>query len=342
MASEASIIRSIGLDMIQGTISLLIEGILWALVIQRRRGFINLGSKAMLVVTLYLFTASTALLVLNATWCFIKIKYILTTNLEMDWHERRRTSDHVLAPLGIPMEALFLFNVRRQLYYTRRSYQALYLKMLIGDMAVVFRAKILWGTGWKIVFLPVVFLVAATAFSITSVTCLSLSTFSGISSVATGSYVCKRAEPIAWALSLLTNLLSTLLVAYRAWAHRKVVFEAHGSTRRRSGVERILTLIVESGFIYLLFLLTQLALFWDAAVDSPARWAFAVLAPFGDQISGIYSTALIVFVVLQRTLGENRTIQTLPIVLGGDKTLTQIEFGSQNASAASFQRTSDV
>ncbi|KAH8822887.1 hypothetical protein DL96DRAFT_1714343 [Flagelloscypha sp. PMI_526] len=334
MTSEASTIRLIGLAIIQSTVSLLIEGIIWgiylvlfvaAIVIQWRRGFRTVGSKAMLAVTLYLFTTSTALLALNATWCFIKIKYNMINNLEMDWDDRRRASNLVLAPLGIPMEALFLFN------------------MLIGDMAVVFRAKILWGTGWKVVIVPLVFLVAAFAFSITSVTCLSLSTFTNLSSIAEGSFVCERAEPITWALSLLTNFISTLLVAYRAWAVRKTIVEARGPTRHRSGVERILLLIVESGFIYFLFLLTQLALFWDAEVESAASWAFAVLAPFGDQISGIYSTALIVLVVLQRTLGLGETAQTSPVILGGekkDKTLTQMEFGG--GDSASSRSTFDV
>ncbi|KAH8822886.1 hypothetical protein DL96DRAFT_1619651 [Flagelloscypha sp. PMI_526] len=222
------------------------------------------------------------------------------------------------------MEALFLFN------------------MLIGDTVVVVRAKTIMGTGWRTVIIPLVFLAAALAFSVTSVACLNLSTTT-TSSVPGGTFVCERAELLTWGLSLLTNLVSTLLVAHRAWAHRKLISEAHGPSYRRSGVERILALIVESGFIYFLFLLTQLALFFDAGGNSPAGWVFAALAPVGDQISGIYSTALIVFVVLQQTLGERWTIQTTPVILGGDntdKTLTQIEFGGQTTTSS--QRTFEV
>jgi hypothetical protein len=70
----------------------------------------------MLAVTLYLFATSTALLALNATWCFIKMKYNLTINLKMDWSERKSATNHALSPLVIPMEALFLFNVRLPLF----------------------------------------------------------------------------------------------------------------------------------------------------------------------------------------------------------------------------------
>ncbi|KAH8822883.1 hypothetical protein DL96DRAFT_1819573 [Flagelloscypha sp. PMI_526] len=223
-------------------------------------------------------------------------------------------------PLGIPMEALFLLN------------------MLVGDVVVVIRAKIIWGTGWRIVAIPLIFLFATLGFSMTSIACLTASIYTQKrTSVPTGSYVCRWAEPIAWALSLLTNVVSTSLIAYRAWAHRKDLAHLHGMESRQSGVERVLRLLVDSGFIYFLFLLTQVVLFIESGNELALGWAFAILAPLGDQISGIYCTSVIILVVLQRsnwasTVHNTATFPNCKESPGASKTLTCIEFGNHATS----------
>ncbi|KAI0787299.1 hypothetical protein C8Q74DRAFT_1196513, partial [Fomes fomentarius] len=55
-------------------------------------------------------------------------------------------------------------------------------------------------------------------------------------------------------VSLCTNIIATLLIAYKAWAHWKFV-RSHlstGSTRQR--VEKVLLLLVESGALYCVLL----------------------------------------------------------------------------------------
>ncbi|RDX41689.1 hypothetical protein OH76DRAFT_1364096, partial [Lentinus brumalis] len=51
-------------------------------------------------------------------------------------------------------------------------------------------------------------------------------------------------------LSLLTNMVATLLIAYRAWEHRVLIMSHLKGCSTRSQVERTLALLVESGVLY--------------------------------------------------------------------------------------------
>ncbi|KAK7464346.1 hypothetical protein VKT23_006513 [Stygiomarasmius scandens] len=99
---------------------------------------------------------------------------------------------------------------------------------------------------------------------------------------------------------LLTNLISTCLVAFRAWEYRKHVSSAM-SQDRQSGdkpiVERVLILLVESGVIYIAY--------WVISMMS----ALALMGPLGNgilecvlpQIAGIYLTIIILLVAFQKS-----------------------------------------
>jgi len=73
---------------------------------------------------------------------------------------------------------------------------------------------------------------------------------------------------------------------------------------RKLATERIMSLLVESGFIYCLFWLTQLVIFNKFPVSPAGSYAFDVLSSFGDQVSGMYPTLIIVIVNFQRTIWD--------------------------------------
>ncbi|KAH8823215.1 hypothetical protein DL96DRAFT_266409 [Flagelloscypha sp. PMI_526] len=326
---------------IQDLISLSLECILWgfyfilfsaAIVIQWRRGFETLGLRLILAVTLALFASSTVLLASKLAGGILLLKYIVLENSKLGWGGGLAAVASALEPLSIPMEALFLFNI------------------LMGDAVVVIRAKVIWETSGsrRFVFVPLVFLIAAFAFAVTTITCMSLTPndLNASSQLASGPWVCRRAEPIAWTFSLLTNLTSTLLIARVAWVHRKEILVLRGPDRRKTTTEHILNLLVESGLAYFLFLLTQVVLFIDTGtsvtglpqVSSSAQWAYVILNPLGDQMSGIYSTSVIILVVLQRTSWEV-TAQNNDGSASNegekDRTLTQIAFDEEIVSKGS-------
>ncbi|KAF9001217.1 hypothetical protein BDZ89DRAFT_1170156 [Hymenopellis radicata] len=56
---------------------------------------------------------------------------------------------------------------------------------------------------------------------------------------------------VNWCLSLISNLLSTCVIAYIGWSHRTEMRELFSFTKRRtSPAEKILGLLAESGFLY--------------------------------------------------------------------------------------------
>ncbi|KAJ7641833.1 hypothetical protein FB45DRAFT_1054244 [Roridomyces roridus] len=96
-----------------------------------------------------------------------------------------------------------------------------------------------------------------------------------------------------------TNATCTLLIGLRAWQHRRItsslnIIESENGSRRQISTNRILSLLVESGFIYCLFWLTQLILFVPVDRTAPVYYLYDVFSGMGDQISGMYPTLIIV------------------------------------------------
>ncbi|KAF8916124.1 hypothetical protein CPB85DRAFT_1216948 [Mucidula mucida] len=226
-------------------------------------------------------------------------------------------NDHI-EPYGLPMETLFLLN------------------MIIGDAVVIWRAWVLWKDSHlrKLVFIPMVMLLTSFIFSIIALTCLGTQSFGSKSTIPGGSMTCQWGEPIAWAISLLTNITSTTLIAVKAWCHRQFLKSGLGRLHIRSRSEKVLLLLVESGFIYCFFWLSQLILFFDISIDSNVGYLYMVLSTMGDQISGVYPTAIIVLVNMQRSMADDSKA-SMHIDSGSNRTPRSQELSTMqfNASA---------
>lgn len=57
-------------------------------------------------------------------------------------------------------------------------------------------------------------------------------------------------ETAALSLSIATNLISTGMIAWRAWSHHLLLKTTGGTTNAQVSVARVLTLLVESGCAY--------------------------------------------------------------------------------------------
>lgn len=289
---DQGLLGRVGTALKQDTISIVIETGVWALYaatfsfavyIQFSKDLRHKGAAFLLATTVILFGSSTVLWALGLTQLMQSVQNMVITNTKGPIMEGVMKNNDVLISKSTAMEALFLSN------------------MLIGDSVVIWRAWVL-NEGRKIVFVPIVFILAALGFSITAVICLEAEGFTTHSSVPVGSRVCTWSEPIAWGLSLSTNVVATSLIAWIVWTHRKARRQRDGAYPPRSRAERVIVLLVESGFIYSFFLLSQLVLFFGVPRSEPEFYAFAILAPLGDQISGLYPTLIIVLVKMQHSL----------------------------------------
>ncbi|KAF9254754.1 hypothetical protein L218DRAFT_951312 [Marasmius fiardii PR-910] len=208
--------------------------------------------------------------------------------------------DNDLEGFGLPMEALFLIN------------------MIVGDSIVIWRAWVLCQNSrfQKLVYLPIVMLLTSFVFTIVALDCLFLNGFGNDSSIPAGSKMCRWSEAIAWGLSLATNILSTGSIAIIAWQHRQFMKEhlRGGESRTLTRSERVLFILVESGFIY--------CLFWSNTQRDFITFLKVFLDAVGDQISGLYPTCIIILVNMQQSMSEfdpNLEISTLS--LAPDSTL---------------------
>ncbi|KAJ7607552.1 hypothetical protein FB45DRAFT_1040236 [Roridomyces roridus] len=286
-----------GLDLSQNTIGVIWEsiflsayGVFFVLAVYSifRRGLKSRSSVIMLLVVIYLYATSVTLWALNVTTLFKNMHSLLMDYPTMPLEDRVAQANLDVASLGVPMEALFMFN------------------MLIGDSVVIWRAWVLYPRTLWAVSAPCILLLMSFIFTIIDITCLTGAGWSDQTSISNGGGVCSHAELLSWAFSLGTNASCTLLIGLKAWQHRRVMKSLNitGNGRRMSA-DKILSLLVESGFIYCLFWLTQLILFFPVSRFTPLIYVYEMFAGMGDQISGMYPTLIIVIVNLQHTIWDS-------------------------------------
>ncbi|KAJ7578235.1 hypothetical protein C8J56DRAFT_898392 [Mycena floridula] len=131
------------------------------------------------------------------------------------------------------------------------------LNYLIGDSIVVWRAWVIWTNNSRVhmllctcLFGSFVGVTVDWAFGIL----FDLSELSDSSSFTSNLFPLMVFLPLLW-----TNLISTLLIAYKIWEYKVEIKQNFGpSHNTRTKVERVLILLTESGTIYCLIWLTVL------------------------------------------------------------------------------------
>ncbi|KAH9914749.1 uncharacterized protein B0H18DRAFT_1125333 [Fomitopsis serialis] len=120
-----------------------------------------------------------------------------------------------------------------------------YISTIIGDAVVIFRCYAVWKK-WYIIAFP-------------CLTCVG-----AICSFAWVEWCFAKGIPylnwilMAFAFTLATNLIATVLLAYRIWAVGSQTYRNFDSTYRRNPLRPILFVIIESGMIYSVMLMLAL------------------------------------------------------------------------------------
>ncbi|THH10830.1 hypothetical protein EW146_g8243 [Bondarzewia mesenterica] len=159
------------------------------------------------------------------------------------------------------------------------------INYILSDAVLLWRAWVLWDRNIKVMIVPALmwFITAVAAFVSVGLLRMGYATISAI---------------IASTLPLVTNIVATSLIAFKAWKYSRSIKAFLGNSsapKIRAGA--VLALLVESGFLY--------CAIWIAYVIS----RFSSVGPlFKDimqaiivQISGSYPTVVIVLVALQKT-----------------------------------------
>ncbi|KAL1743778.1 hypothetical protein HDZ31DRAFT_19052, partial [Schizophyllum fasciatum] len=170
---------------------------------------------------------------------------------------------------------------------------------LISDLIVVWRAWVLWPDN-----LPV-------RAALALVTCGS--TVGLIVEVVWAFHDYGTLEPATHSLLMMvpllaTNVLCTVLMAARCWSYRRNIKRSLGSSSR-TRIERILLILVESGFVYcglwLMFLILRQTSKTNATAYGVVKTAFHSLA-------GIYPTFIVLAVAGQRAGADSTLFTSAP------------------------------
>ncbi|KAJ3555403.1 hypothetical protein NM688_g2596 [Phlebia brevispora] len=275
-----------GLHVLYATMSLVFESFFYGIYVVLvpfstqlllKRG---LGSRS----NIFLFTAMFLPFVLSSLYWAVEVAEQAVRIQAFFVHRANRNATNITAYATI-FNAVVLFNY------------------IFGDAIVVWRSWVLCRAEYgKLLFIPMVLLVLTTLTVLGTIT-VKVSTFLVFVNGTPGSVtsVINVLQVSTLAVSFLTNVAATGFISHKAWRHRVFVKEALNKREKTTRVERVFTLLIESGLAYcvsgalvLIFTFVQL----------PFGTLGDIYAPINAQIAGIYPTIVVVLVGLERTLND--------------------------------------
>ncbi|KAJ7871887.1 hypothetical protein B0H14DRAFT_2723335, partial [Mycena olivaceomarginata] len=249
----------------------------------------------MLIIVVYLYASAVAQFVLDVLDTFHAIYYYLMDS-DTPFPDRlpRAESEASVIPA---LEAIFMFSV------------------IIGDGVVIWRTWAIYQRRLLAILMPSILLLGLFSSVVIDTICYN-NPLPGVEPI------CPWTGLIFWTLSIATNITCTIMIGFKAWQHRKMMRELNLSgTHSRTSTERILSLLVESGFIYIFLWATEIIVWLNYSRDSPLNYAFEVISPMGNQIAGMYPTLIIVIVNFRRTFWEEGTAR-----IGNDISLNTLQW----------------
>ncbi|ETW77849.1 hypothetical protein HETIRDRAFT_453955 [Heterobasidion irregulare TC 32-1] len=163
------------------------------------------------------------------------------------------------------------------------------INFLLSDAIIIWRAYVLWNFEIGPCLVPVFLLLSTAVIAVVGVQ----QTAANIATVQlTASYPWYLSLDV---LTLSTNVLTTCLVAYRARWYNRLSNESAQDTDERRQSQAVLRLLIESGFLYCLIWVIFFIIYWTRSSGN------FMIADMIAQLTGIYSTLIIVLVALQMT-----------------------------------------
>ncbi|TBU40623.1 hypothetical protein BD309DRAFT_869917 [Dichomitus squalens] len=330
--------------LLHGIFTVLCFGSLATLLIKHLRpkhnplsGFSGITTTFLTIALLILFVSSTVYFVINS----ISATYVVLFFTQLDF-SKLVTSDvegFVSITSWFRVDLLDYWGTLSDCTGT----VSLTINILIGDAIVWWRACVVWPRNWPVRVLGFALLTATfvTGMLDSSRTCAPL-TNGKIDSDPSGIlYQGSDYGVAATGLSLATNVLATILVAYKFWDYRNVLrkYVVVGSQVMR--LEKALAMVLESGVAYCAIWIVVTV--WQVGGNSSKFASAFKIHPhptffeaFGIFVSGalvhmiaIYPTLVIVLVAFDRShfdlgiaSGEKRLVGRRPTIDGEDEDLS--------------------
>ncbi|KAH8993736.1 hypothetical protein EDB92DRAFT_1944426 [Lactarius akahatsu] len=241
---------------------------------------------SMFGITTFMFVLGIIALVIETALLFQEIQAVFRFLFDLPTPGNLWSEHHINVALAVKATATRLMAVQ----------------YILSDIVCAWRAVVLWNRDKRVIAILLLFILGTTAAAGCELGLSLVPVFNSdlpyYSPAAAGLRGTVNFGPLIMVGPTLgTNLLSTGLIAWKAWLHRitirKYLSEGSGSAR----VERVFALLIESGFIYcclwILYLISAFNL-----IPSPG---FPVMNHVLLFVSGLYPTLIIILVAMQKS-----------------------------------------
>ncbi|KIP02019.1 hypothetical protein PHLGIDRAFT_314410 [Phlebiopsis gigantea 11061_1 CR5-6] len=249
LESAGTTLQHIGHDLLQSTIALCVESAIWAvylvlvmissvILVRKRRSRM---SWFLLAVVLAMFALDTAMYIIDIRNAVQEISYTLTSHSTLSLPDR------------YALTAYFPWPVQSALYGFLSN---------LGDVIIIWRVYAFYSIGRDrlVVLIPLALLLASFASSGVISFCAAHHFLTNRTIVA-GNFMdpplCKNVQFTSYCLALVTTGVATLLIGFKTWQYRRTISSLLWRAKtRKSQIEKVMTLLVESGILYFLFFLS--------------------------------------------------------------------------------------
>ncbi|KAH9026518.1 hypothetical protein EDB85DRAFT_169729 [Lactarius pseudohatsudake] len=225
-------------------------------------------------ITTLMFALAIVALVLRIAFGFQVMQFVLNIELGPTSAPRSTWSDHRFFVVSV-VEA----TITRLMY-------------ILSDIVCAWRAVVLWNRDKRIIVILLLLILGTTA----AAGC-ELGLGNPVPPSGESSFQGDRGPLIMVGPTLATNLVSTGLIAWKAWQRRVAVKKHLGEASRSVRTERVFALLVESGFIYCCVWIVYLI----SARNLMPVPGFAVMDDVLLFVSGLYPTLIIILVAMQKS-----------------------------------------
>ncbi|KAF5374727.1 hypothetical protein D9757_011784 [Collybiopsis confluens] len=252
--NEVGIFRSDGEFIMEDVIPVVLEAAVWGMYILivalaisslHKRGIRTSRARlALFLVTLLMFAISTALLALDLYATLIQLKHINFSVKEGDILD-----DVVIESDFFVVKAFFASSFLSN------------FNLLVGDLILIWRTWAFWQDQLIWMVIPILAWFATFATFLTYIIMYGTSPdfpFVALISNAGWTAVLGRLQLATWLLSMFTNLVATVMIAYKAWQYRKMIKGNLAPSTTRSQIWKFLALTVESGVFYFILMGLQI------------------------------------------------------------------------------------
>ncbi|KAG6811085.1 hypothetical protein H0H92_009044 [Tricholoma furcatifolium] len=304
MSSNAEVLVEVGQDfnlkiarVVSGAICYGIYLILMSFLIgifHQRQAKYRHSNAFLMVVTVLMFLGGTLFLSLDTTDLVRRMQIIMINNPDETLQTKLDRANDQLKKTVWTGEMLFIFM------------------LILGDSVVVWRTWTVYKGHRQWLVIPLGTWLGSLIAGLFELGC-DIHTDWAItdlnpSAASVGAETCAHADLSSYTLSYVTNIFCTLLIAYKAWLHRKLMSKYLGEARRKTAVEKVLTLLLESGFVYIVIYTLQAVPIYGAQLTSAGLIAFNVVNAIIQQAMGMYPTVIIILVRMHKSLWDTTEV----------------------------------